>query len=179
MRRSPVRFAVAVRSRSRPRHLRSHNASLGCWLESCPTRCVCGAAGVSSRAFQAPGGTINSLTTACYRFAMMSANSRIDAPSVSSDFTSKSRETLGSPASIFATRDWLECSECASWLWVTPRDFRRALRPSASLRRRSINTSSWSLKPRKSLASPPRQPFSVNFFRLSSCLRHPREFSAF
>lgn len=50
------------------------------------------------------------------RFAMICANSRFDVPSASSDFTSRSSETVGSPASIFATRDWLDRSECASWL---------------------------------------------------------------
>src|SRR6266566_10015221 len=40
--------------------------------------------------------------------AMIAASSRFDVPSASSDFTNKSSETVGSPASILATLDWLE-----------------------------------------------------------------------
>ena len=36
------------------------------------------------------------------------ASSSRDAPNASKDLTSKSIDTLGSPASIFATRDWLD-----------------------------------------------------------------------
>jgi hypothetical protein len=38
---------------------------------------------------------------------MIAASSRFDAPSAKSDLTSRSRDTVGSPASIFATRDRL------------------------------------------------------------------------
>src|SRR5271157_6336174 len=46
-------------------------------------------------------------------------------PSASSDRTSRSIETDGSPASIFATRDWLDLILFATATWVIRRDFLR------------------------------------------------------
>ena len=39
------------------------------------------------------------------RREMIAASSRFEAPRASKDFTRRSRETVGSPDSIFATRD--------------------------------------------------------------------------
>jgi hypothetical protein len=39
---------------------------------------------------------------------MTFAKSFSEAPKVNRDLTNKSNETVGSPVSIFATRDWLE-----------------------------------------------------------------------
>src|SRR5277367_488261 len=68
--------------------------------------------------------------------AMIVANSRLDVPSANSDLTSRSSDTVGSPASILATRDWLDLMARASPTCVTPRACRRVLRPSASFSRR-------------------------------------------
>ena len=51
-----------------------------------------------------PGRSIQSLGST-QRFAMIAASSRFEVPSARSDFTNKSSDTVGSPASIFATRD--------------------------------------------------------------------------
>src|ERR1700733_2938171 len=99
---------------------------------------------------------------------MIAARSLLEAPSASIDFTSKSSDTVGSPASIFATRDWLDFSVFARLTWVTPVARRRALSPSASLRRSSIYISSWFESPRRSLALPSFHPFDSSFLRLLS-----------
>ena len=43
------------------------------------------------------------------------ASSRFEVPSAKRERTSRSRETVGSPASIFATLDWLDLIILASW----------------------------------------------------------------
>src|SRR5271170_7622309 len=68
--------------------------------------------------------------------AMIVANSRLDVPRAKSDFTSRSSDTVGSPASILATRDWLDLMARARPSWVTPRACRRVFSPSASFSRR-------------------------------------------
>src|SRR5580698_6065250 len=99
---------------------------------------------------------------------MIAANSLFEVPSANIDLTSKSSETVGSPASILATRDWLDFIVWASSTWVTPFACRRALRPSASLSRNSIYISSWSDSPSNSLALPTFQPLDSSFLRLLS-----------
>src|SRR5450432_166782 len=99
---------------------------------------------------------------------MIAANSLFEVPSASIDLTSKSSETVGSPASILATRDWLDFIVCASSTWVTPFACRRALRPSASFSRNSIYISSWTDKPSNSFALPIFQPLDSSFLRLLS-----------
>jgi hypothetical protein len=101
---------------------------------------------------------------------MIAANSRFDAPSANSDRSSRSRDTVGSPASIFATRDWLDLIDLAISTWVNPRACRRAFRPSARRRRSSIYAASPSDSPRKSLAVPTFQPLASSFLRLLSCI---------
>src|SRR5579863_1217676 len=99
---------------------------------------------------------------------MIAASSLFDAPSARIDFTRRSSDTVGSPASIFATRDWLDFSVFARLTWVTPDARRRALRPSASLSRSSIYISSWFESPRRSLVLPSFQPLDSSFLRLFS-----------
>lgn len=74
----------------------------------------------------------------CQRPAMIEAKSRLYVPSARSDFTSKSSDTVGSPASILATRDWLDLSDSASAVWLRPRRFRRTSSPSANFNRSSM-----------------------------------------
>src|SRR6056297_275372 len=97
---------------------------------------------------------------------MILAMSRLSAPSAIRDRTSRSTDTVGSPASIFATRDWLEPRLFASSTCVSFFRDRRALRPSASFNRSSMYACSSAERPRKSGASPTSQPASVNFLRL-------------
>src|SRR5208282_5070737 len=99
---------------------------------------------------------------------MIAPNSLFEVPSANIDLTSKSSETVGSPASILATRDWLDLIVCASSTWVTPFACRRAFRPSASFSRNSIYISSWSESPSSSLALPTFQPLDSSFLRLLS-----------
>jgi hypothetical protein len=54
------------------------------------------------------------------------ARSAEPAPGRRSEVTSRSIDTEGSPASIFATRDWLEWSRSASWTCEGPFLFRRS-----------------------------------------------------
>jgi len=97
---------------------------------------------------------------------MILAMSRLSAPRAIRERTSRSTETVGSPASIFATRDWLEPRLFASSTCVSFFRDRRALRPSASLKRSSMYACSSGERPRKSGASPTSQPALVNFLRL-------------
>lgn len=47
-------------------------------------------------------------------YEIVRPNSFLDTPSASNDFNSKSIDTVGSPASIFATLDWLDAIAFAS-----------------------------------------------------------------
>jgi len=98
---------------------------------------------------------------------MIFASSLFDAPRARSDLTSRSRETVGSPASILATRDWLDCMALANAICVRPLSARRAFRPSASFKRNSMYASSsesWS----KSFAEPTRHLFVSRRLRFRS-----------
>ncbi len=79
-----------------------------------------------------------------------------------SDRISKSMETVGSPDSILATRDWLDCTAAARSCCVRRLRFRRAFSPSDSLRRNSINAAASADRSRNSLASPTFQPRLVS-----------------
>ena len=90
------------------------------------------------------------------------------APAAKSARTIRSSETLGSPASIFATRDWLDLmrsarSDCDSLCLV------RACR-TASVKLSLISTSAAcsSLSCRKSRAEPARQPAARSRFNFSA-----------
>src|SRR5437867_6129841 len=86
--------------------------------------------------------------------------SRAEVPRTRSERTSRSIETDGSPASIFATRDWLDLSALASATWVRRRCRRRCLRPCARRSLRSIYVSSSSDSLRNSLAVPTFHPLA-------------------
>lgn len=83
------------------------------------------------------------------------------------DAADGSTETLGSPASIFATRDWLEPRRSATSVWVWPRDFLFFVSRAARERWSSMySTSSW-VRSRKSLAEPNFQPLASSRRRSS------------
>jgi hypothetical protein len=54
------------------------------------------------------------------RCVMICASSRFVVPSASNDLTNRSRDTVGSPDSIFATRDWLNRTALASCIGSAP-----------------------------------------------------------
>ena len=68
---------------------------------------------------------------------MIRGRSRFEAARASRDLTSRSSDTVGSPDSIFATRDWLDCRVFARVVWLMPWEFRRARSPSATFSRKS------------------------------------------
>lgn len=100
------------------------------------------------------------------RGAMILARSRFEAPSAMRDRTRRSIETVGSPASILATRDWLELTAFAKSTCVRRFRTRRLFSPSASFKRRSINASSSGVSPRNSPALPSFQPRLASLRRL-------------
>jgi hypothetical protein len=99
---------------------------------------------------------------------MICPRSRFEAPRARSDRTSRSSDTVGSPASIFATRDWLDCTALANWVCDNPRAWRLAFNPRASLSRSSMYADSWSDSSRKSSALPIFQPFASRRFLFSA-----------
>lgn len=99
--------------------------------------------------------------------AMMRESSALDVPSARSDQIKRSRETDGSPASIFATRDWLDFSSFASPACVRLRRC-RTLRTLAA--RRSFNSmyaASSSESRRNSCTVPNFQPLASSRLRLA------------
>ncbi len=102
------------------------------------------------------------------RAAMIRDNSRREAPRISSDLTSRSKETDGSPASILATRDWLEWIRLASCVWVSFRRRRQSRKPTASRTLSSTYAASPALSPRNSRAVPTFQPLASRRRRFSS-----------
>ena len=77
---------------------------------------------------------------------------------------SRSRETLGSPPSILATRDWLELSSLATCVWLRRRLLRLSRSVSESRSRSSTYAASAGDKPRKSSTVPSLHPrFSSQF----------------
>src|SRR3982751_670513 len=99
---------------------------------------------------------------------MMDARSLVEAPRASNDLTSRSSDTVGSPASIFATRDWLECTAFASSVCVSPFALRRARRPSASFKRSSTYADSSSVRLSSAFGVPTFQPFASRRLRFSA-----------
>ena len=91
--------------------------------------------------------------------AMVLARSRLEAPNASSDRISRSSETVGSPPSIFATRDWLERIRLAKAVWVRFCFRRRSFRLSANRSLSSTYAASSSESPRNSWTPPTRHPF--------------------
>ena len=102
------------------------------------------------------------------------AGSLAVAPAAKADRTSRSTLTLGSPASSFATLDWLDPSRSASSICVKRRPVRsfRSRRASASLT--STNCTSACERFRNSLASATRQPEPSSFFRFAARINPPR-----
>src|SRR5438093_12884500 len=72
------------------------------------------------------------------RAEMIRDSSRRDVPRISSDLTSRSRDTEGSPASIFAMRDWLDWRRWARSACVILRRRRRARRAMTSRALRAL-----------------------------------------
>ena len=95
---------------------------------------------------------------------MMCASCFGDAPRESSDRRSKSMDTDGSPASILATRDWLELIALASWICVIFLRNRRCFKKDARASRISIRDSSSGVSSRKSAEEPIFQPAALSFF---------------
>jgi len=99
---------------------------------------------------------------------MILDSSRLEVPKARSDRTIRSRETDGSPASILATRDWLDLTSLASSACFSRRFRRRSLRLCASRILSSMYAASSSESPRNSLVVPIRQPLASSFFRFPS-----------
>ncbi len=99
---------------------------------------------------------------------MIRESSRFDVPRASSERINRSSETEGSPASIFATRDWLEFSSLASSACEMRRRRRRTRRLAPSRSFRSMYAASSSVSPRNSWALPTRQPFASRRLLFSS-----------
>lgn len=93
------------------------------------------------------------------RVEMIRDSSRGDAPRTSSDRTRRSSDTVGLPASILATRDWLEPSSVARSACVRRCRCRRSRRLVASRTLRSMNTASSAISRRNSCELPTFQPF--------------------
>src|SRR5262245_42821726 len=99
---------------------------------------------------------------------MMRATSRRVAPSARRERTRRSTVTVGSPASILATRDWLDRTAFANSCWVSRLLSRRLRSPSASRSLSSTYASSSGDSPRNSVALPIFQPFAAKRFRFNS-----------
>ncbi len=102
------------------------------------------------------------------RAEMIRDSSRREAPRISSDLTRRSRDTEGSPASIFAMRDWLDWRRFARPACVRLRRRRRSRRPVASRTLRSIYAASSALRPRNCCGVPIFQPLASSRLRFPS-----------
>ena len=99
------------------------------------------------------------------------------APNNNRELTSRSIETDGSPASILATRDWLDWRRLANSIWDSPCCFLRARRLRLSASFISIRTASASDRPRNSFTVPTVHPAASSRaflpFLMSSSLSEP------
>jgi len=95
-------------------------------------------------------------------------NSRREAPRVSNDLMSRSSDTVGSPASILAIRDWLDWSRFARSACVSLLRWRHSRSPIASLSLSSTYAASSGFRRRNSWAVPTFQPFASRRRRFSS-----------
>jgi len=104
--------------------------------------------------------------------AMTRPMSELVDPAVKSDRIKRSIDTDGSPASILATRDWLDLMRRASAACERFLFNRRRLSSRAKETRTSTKAASASVRPRNSLASatfqPARWSFSFLSFRIST-----------
>src|SRR5439155_6239170 len=94
------------------------------------------------------------------------ARSAALAPSTSRELTNRSMETDGSPASILATRDWLERRRLASSTCDTPRLCRRSRRLRLRDNFISMSAASASDKSKNSCTDPTAQPAALSLSRL-------------
>jgi len=99
---------------------------------------------------------------------MILARSFLDAPRASRDLIRRSRETVRSPDSIFATRDWLDRTILARSVCVRRRRTRLFFSPSASRSLSSMYVSSSGERSRNSRVLPTLHPFDSRRFRFSS-----------
>src|SRR3990172_5323112 len=89
---------------------------------------------------------------------MTAASSLRVVPMASRERIRRSMETEGSPASILATRDWLEPSSFASWPWESRLRARRSLSRRLSVSFSSTRAASASVRPKNSVTLPTVQP---------------------
>ena len=99
---------------------------------------------------------------------MICARSFLDAPRASKHLIKRSSETVGSPDSIFATRDWLDRTIFARSVCVIWRRRRLFFRPAANLSLSSIYASSSGERARNSRVLPTLHPLDSSRFRFSS-----------
>jgi hypothetical protein len=99
---------------------------------------------------------------------MIRESSRAEVPRARRERMSRSRDTVGSADSIFATRDWLDRSDFARPNCVMRRCRRRTFRLSARRSFSSTYASSSSVRPRNSLVVPTFHPFASRRFLFSS-----------
>lgn len=103
--------------------------------------------------------------------AITLARSCFVAPSANNDLIRWSIETEGSPASIWATCDWLDFSNFANSNWFSFFLCRRLFKFSLNISLSSIYAASAGAKPKNSWASPTFQPLSSRrFFFLFSMI---------
>ncbi len=102
------------------------------------------------------------------RAEMIRDSSRREVPRIRSDLIRRSNDTEGSPASILATRDWLDWRRFARSACVRLRRRRRSRRPVASRTLRSMYAASSSLRCRNSWVVPIFQPLASSRRRFSS-----------
>src|ERR1051325_3762990 len=91
---------------------------------------------------------------------MICDSSRSVVPRAMSERIKRSKETEGTPASILATRDWLDSSFAARSSCDKPFCFRLCLRPSANLIFNSMYAASSFDRPKNSLTVPTFHPFA-------------------
>src|ERR1051325_6665013 len=90
------------------------------------------------------------------------------APAASKALIKRSRETVGSLASIFATRDWLERRRLASSLCDKPLLMRHSFKLALSASLTSTKAVSSGVRLRKSRVEPTFHPAASSFLRLSA-----------
>jgi hypothetical protein len=103
---------------------------------------------------------------------MICDSSRSVVPRAMSERIKRSNETDGSPASILATRDWLDSSFAARSSCDRPFRCRLCLKPAASLIFNSMYAASSSERPKNSLMEPTFQPFARKRFAFAYALSY-------
>lgn len=124
-------------------------------------------------ACQVPPLAIQRLRARITEGLIAAANSRRVDPNARRDLISRSALTVGSAASIFATRDWLDPRTLASSIWDSFRRRRRSRSFCASDSFISTYADSAGDRPRKSAALPTLQPASSRRPRFARCTLTP------